>query len=138
MYFRLSLLLLYLPALVSSYNSPQNLNIFPRLARAEVDRWQLRSDLTSIRVAESWVAKGSQTVFALTLPTRPQHNVSLRNPQSVVGSVHRISMGLRARFLGRRLSIHLPIIRSLHYCATRPVGHACKSPTPFFTSIVKR
>ena len=38
MYFRLSLLLLYLPTLMSSYNSPQNLSIFPRLAETEVVR----------------------------------------------------------------------------------------------------
>ena len=66
------------------------------------------------------------------------NNVSPRTPQSVVGSVHRISMELRARFVGIRLSIHLSIIRGLHHCATRSVGHARKSISPFFTSIVKR
>jgi len=39
-------------------------------------------------------------------------------------------MGLRTWFLGTRLSIHLPIFRGLHHCATHPVGHVCKSITP--------
>lgn len=34
MYFHVSLLFLYLPSLVSSYNSSQNLSIFPRLLAA--------------------------------------------------------------------------------------------------------
>lgn len=38
MYFRVSLLFLYLPTLVSSYNSPQNLSIFPRLAESTGNR----------------------------------------------------------------------------------------------------
>lgn len=135
MYFRLPLLFLYLPTLMSSYNSPQNLSIFPRLTEAEVDREQLCSELTSI---SPWLSLGWPKNLrpCSFLHSPPDHNnVSLRTPLPVVGSLHRTSMGLRARFLGRRLSIHLPIIRSLHHCATCPVGHACKSATPFFTSI---
>ena len=82
----------------------------------------------------SWdVDRGGSGVTEETQPRLSLHSslnhddVSPRTPKSVTGSVYRISVGLRAWFLGGSLSVHLPIVRSFYHYTARPVGHARKS-----------
>lgn len=98
----------------------------PRAVTVKIDRQQLRTfgpDVDHLRGRGSGVAQGLRTSL-------DNNDDSLRTPWSIMGSVHRIPVGLQTRFLGRRLGIHFPIGRSIHYHATHRVGYACKSISP--------